>query len=419
MDSILKKYILKPVYELIFKFSPRWADLIETEIYKFRKKHINNKKILKQYLCVDISVVSKQDNKTGIQRVVNNIFKEIKNNRNNVLGTQLYDNKIVMENNNVNEKNLCELELDENSHMLFLDSSWNYYRAAQVVLDKLKEKKVESSLVIYDMFPLMYPEWFPSEHFKHVYYKWCKIFFSRVDNIICISQKVANDVIEYYKKEKICRNKELNIFYIPMGADILDNSDINKKIIRKEIVNIFSSPTYIMVGTIEPRKGHKTVLDAFKNLLDSDIDVQILIIGKDGWSNQQFKTELRKSIYYNKKVFWYQDITDTELNYCYKHAEALIGASIDEGYGLPIIEAAYHGLPIICSDIPIFHEVTSGNAVFFNVNNSQSLADTIAFCYKNHAYMDSCKIKIYTWKEVTSLLINIIDKKVTPYRIIK
>ena len=96
-----------------------------------------------------------------------------------------------------------------------------------------------------------------------------------------------------------------------MGADILDNSDINKKIIRKEIVNIFSSPTYIMVGTIEPRKGHKTVLDAFKNLLNSDIDVQILIIGKDGWSNQQFKTELRKSIYYNKKVFWYQDITDT------------------------------------------------------------------------------------------------------------
>lgn len=92
-------------------------------------------------MCVDISVVSKQDNKTGIQRVVNNIFKEIKNNRNNVLGTQLYDSKIVIENNNVNEKNLCELELDENSHMLFLDSSWNYYRDAQVVLDKLKEKK--------------------------------------------------------------------------------------------------------------------------------------------------------------------------------------------------------------------------------------------------------------------------------------
>lgn len=420
MYTILKQYVFKPAYELLFRISPNLADWIESQICKVKAKHTYNKVFLKQCLCIDISVVVRQDKKTGIQRVVNNIFNEIKNNWENVIGTQLYNGKIVSDYSLIYKKNeLREIELGEGSHVLFLDSAWNYYRDAQVVLDKLEHGEIESSVVIYDMFPLTHPEWFPSNHFKHVYYKWCKLFFNRVDNVICISQKVANDVIEYYEKEKISRSKKLNIFYIPMGADILIDTNINESMIRKEIKNLFSRPTYIMVGTVEPRKGHNIVLKALKNIFNSDIDVQLLIIGKDGWSNQEFKVNLQNSAYYNKKIFWYQDITDAELVYCYKNAEALIAASIDEGYGLPIIEAAYYGLPIICSDIPIFREVTCGNASFFKVNNYKSLTNTIAFCFKCNAYLDSSKIKIYTWNEVSNLLIKIITKKATPYQIIK
>lgn len=420
MYSILKQYIFKPAYELIFRISPNLADLIESMIYKLRANHTYNKLFLKQYLCIDVSVVVTQDKKTGIQRVVNNIFNEIRNNWKNAIATRLYNGKIVSDYSvTQKKKEIREIELDEGSHVLFLDSAWNYYRDAQIVLNKLGQKKVESSVVIYDMFPLTHPEWFPSNHFKQVYYKWCKLFFNRVDNVICISQKVANDVIEYYKKEQISRSKKLNIYYIPMGADIIVDTNVNESNIRNEIKKIFSSPTYIMVGTVEPRKGHNVVLKALEIIFDSGMNVQLLIIGKDGWSNQEFKVNLQNSAYYNQKIFWYQDIADAELVYCYRHAEALIAASIDEGYGLPIIEAAYYGLPIICSDIPIFKEITGGNASFFKVNDYKSLADTITFCFKCNAYLDSSKIKIYTWNEVSSLVTEIIAKKITPYKIIK
>lgn len=420
MNNTLKKYILKPIYEILFAISPDLADFIENIIYKLRIKRKFKTLFLKQHLCVDISVVSRQDSKTGIQRVVNRIFNEIKNSKKDVLGTQLYNGNIVIGNNLQGKyDNLIALELDKNSHILFLDSAWNYYRDAQKILEKMELKKIKTSVVIYDMFPLIHPEWFPSSHFKRVYYKWCSIFFRKVDNIICISRKVADDVIEYYKKENICRNKELKIFCIPMGADVLETVELRNPVIRDEIKNIFLVPTFIMVGTVEPRKGHNIVLEALNKLLEAGIEVQILIIGKDGWSNQSFKKKLWKNIYYNEKIFWYQDVSDVELSYCYKNAKAIILASLDEGYGLPIIEAAHYKLPIICSDIPIFKEVTQGKAIYFNVNNPQALADTIAFCLKTNLYLDSSKIKMHTWKEASDVVISIIENNAQPYKIIR
>lgn len=420
MISNIKNYILKPFYELIFNISPDLADFIEKIIYKLIARNVKKKLVLKQYLCIDLSVVQKHDNKTGIQRVVNNIYKEVLNVRKNILGTQLYNGKIVIENlTSGNKKDLLQIELDDSSHMLFLDSAWNYYRDAKFVLNKCKLKNIKTSVVIYDMFPIMYPEWFPSNHFKWVYYKWCKLFFSEVNNIICISKKVADDVIQFYKNENISRTKELNIYYIPMGANLLADLNSIDIHIRDEIKKIFLIPTFIMVGTVEPRKGHNIVIEAFKKLLDFNVNAQILIIGKDGWSNQTFKNRLQKNIYYNKKIFWYQDITDVELKFCYKHAKALIAASIDEGYGLPIVEAAYCGLPIICSDIPIFKEITQGYAIYFPVSNPEALAYTIKNCLHTDMYIDSSKIKIYSWREVTDLLLDIIDDKTCPYQIIK
>jgi glycosyltransferase involved in cell wall biosynthesis len=59
----------------------------------------------------------------------------------------------------------------------------------------------------------------------------------------------------------------------------------------------------------------------------------------------------------DRRLFWYEDVGDAELAALYAGATALLALSHGEGYGLPLVEAAQHGLPVFARDLPVFHEI--------------------------------------------------------------
>jgi alpha-1,2-rhamnosyltransferase len=73
----------------------------------------------------------------------------------------------------------------------------------------------------------------------------------------------------------------------------------------------------------------------------------------------------------------FNDISDSGLQYAYDHARALVFASHDEGFGLPLVEAMQRGLPVMGSDIPVFHEIGSEYIAYFDLQRPQSLVDLI------------------------------------------
>jgi alpha-1,2-rhamnosyltransferase len=74
---------------------------------------------------------------------------------------------------------------------------------------------------------------------------------------------------------------------------------------------------------------------------------------------------------------WLEDIEDTELAELYEMSKYLIFPSIDEGFGLPLVEAAQHKLPAIASDIPVFREIAGDGARYFEAANPDELAREI------------------------------------------
>jgi len=56
--------------------------------------------------------------------------------------------------------------------------------------------------------------------------------------------------------------------------------------------------------------------------------------------------------------------SDQDVSFLYGHAAGLLYLSKGEGFGLPLLEAANHGTPIICSDIPVFHEIAGDFATY-------------------------------------------------------
>ncbi|WP_249124427.1 glycosyltransferase family 4 protein [Saccharopolyspora erythraea] len=75
-------------------------------------------------------------------------------------------------------------------------------------------------------------------------------------------------------------------------------------------------------------------------------------------------------------VFW-RGISDGDYHELLSRAFALVTASKDEGFGLPIIEAMNAGTPVVCSDLTIFREVTGGHARFFQSDSPDGFAAAV------------------------------------------
>jgi glycosyltransferase involved in cell wall biosynthesis len=70
-------------------------------------------------------------------------------------------------------------------------------------------------------------------------------------------------------------------------------------------------------------------------------------------------------------------LDDAEYAQVLRSATAFVSASTDEGFGIPLIEAMACGTAVVCSDIPVFREVTAGSAEFFEPANAKSLAEAV------------------------------------------
>ena len=128
---------------------------------------------------------------------------------------------------------------------------------------------------------------------------------------------------------------------------------------------IKSKTSFLTVGTLEPRKGHLQTLAAFELLWAQQIDVNLVIVGKKGWMVDALAERINNHVELGKRLFWLDGISDEYLENIYKASACLVSASEGEGFGLPLIEAAKQGIPILARDLPVFREVAGEHAFYF------------------------------------------------------
>ena len=163
-----------------------------------------------------------------------------------------------------------------------------------------------------------------------------------------------------------------------------------------------------MVGTLEPRKGHEQVLDAFELLWRMGEEIQLLIVGKPGWHTDALAHRLRTHPQRGKGLHWIEDASDEYLERLYQAAQCLIAASHAEGFGLPLIEAARHGLPILARDIPVFREVAGSHASYFDGGEAIDLAQALCIWLERRDAGQVCSsvgLRRQTWSQSTQSLL--------------
>ena len=136
-----------------------------------------------------------------------------------------------------------------------------------------------------------------------------------------------------------------------------------------------------------------------------------MIFGREGWLNTpdderrnipEIARTIRNHRQLGSRLFWLDDCDDDILMETYDNATCLLAASEGEGFGLPLIEASRHGLPIVARDIPVFREVAGEHAFYFNGLEPEDIATAITEwlrLYRRGTHPQSDGIKWLTWEE--------------------
>lgn len=267
--------------------------------------------------------------------------------------------------------------------------------------------------IVYDLLPIRMPEVFPPGADEN-HAKWLHAV-SKFDGAICISRAVADDLATWQSESAIRRQERrpYQIGWWHLGADVA-NSAPSKGLpdnAEQVLAHLASRPSFLMVGTIEPRKGYLQALEAFTSLWREGLDINLVIVGKEGWKGlpdtmrraiPETIALLRTHAEMGQRLFWLEGVSDEYLEKVYAASTCLIAASYGEGFGLPLIEAAQHKLPIIARDIPVFREVAGAHAFYFHSADSLGVADSLKHwldLFSRNEYPRPGDIPWLTWRE--------------------
>jgi glycosyltransferase involved in cell wall biosynthesis len=375
-------------------------------------------------LLVDISELVQRDAKSGIQRVVRSILKEWL--QHSPAGYRVepvyatveqgyrYARRFTLDFLGCSDDTLQDEPIDYAPGDIFfgLDMQPQVQVAQRVFYQDLRRQGVYVQFAVYDLLCVLMPQYF-NEGAADGHTEWLKVV-AESDGAICISNAVADELSDWVRENSQPRKRPFNINWFHLGADV-DNSAPSKGFpvdAQTTLNRISQSSSFLMVGTLEPRKGHMQVLEAFEQLWQTDQDVSLIIVGKQGWMVDALIEKLHTSPELNKRLLWLDGISDEYLEKVYASSTCLIAASYGEGFGLPLIEAAQHKLPIIARDIPVFHEVAGDYVLYFDGKQPEELAGAIQnwlTLYKSNQHPNSDSMHWLTWKESAAQLCKALD----------
>ena len=131
----------------------------------------------------------------------------------------------------------------------------------------------------------------------------------------------------------------------------------------------------LCVGTIEPRKNHLALLEAWRRLPPSR--PRLVVVGAVGWECQDAVAALTRAEQDGVAV-WRRDVGDRELWSLLQHARLLAYPALWEGFGFPPLEAMALGVPVVAHDTPALREVGDEGPCFADATDTDALTDALA-----------------------------------------
>ena len=247
-------------------------------------------------ILLDVTNIAKADPNTGIQRVTRAILTALIKDPppgyriepvRAVAGEYLYARQFASKCFALRADGLNDEPVDAGHGDIFLGVDWSPDVVPSLKPWFLTQRRRGTKLVfvIYDVLPLTRPEHF-LKMVPEIALDWINAVAEVAHGVVCISRTVADELHGWLSATEPPRLQPLSLGFFHLGADLdasLPTTGLSQEG-SETLKNLRSRPSFLMVGTLEPRKGHGQALAAIEQLWAGGVDLILVIVGKKGWN---------------------------------------------------------------------------------------------------------------------------------------
>lgn len=213
-------------------------------------------------------------------------------------------------------------------------------------------------VTIHDLIHELFPElWGYERTRKHETFK--LRFLKNASRIISISEQTKKDIVDIYN----IPGEKIKVIHLA--------NSLNEKYTRKTKI---PEKFILYIGSRGYHKNFYFALRSIASYLNKKRNLYLLCCGGTEFSKSEINYFANLGL--NDKIL-HLEPNDQELTYIYKKALVLLLPSIYEGFGIPLLEAASLGCPVVASDIPCFREIAEDSIEYFEKKNVESLRESI------------------------------------------
>ncbi len=238
--------------------------------------------------------------------------------------------------------------------------------------------------------------WMVSRYFRFFFPK----FARKAKKIITVSEYSKNDIHKVYGVPR----EKIKVIYNGSNDSYKPIENIEKQEIRLKYTN--GKPFFLFVGSLHPRKNVKRLIEAFEIVSKKNSEIQLIIVGSAMWKDE--KLPILKSI--ENRIVFTGHLDTSELTKVMASALALTYVPYFEGFGIPLVEAMYCGVPILAADATCLPEVAGDAAIYCDPFSPEEIANGMFCLLENENLRSDLKEKalkrsrVYSWDNAAKLV---------------
>lgn len=280
--------------------------------------------------------------------------------------------------------------LDADTLLISGGLDWDF-KDMQGLLTLKQEHRFRYCAVVYDIIAVLFPHLVVPE-LSSVLAAYLNRLVWLADYAMCISETTRHDWLRYSRERRPDAGRA---FVFPLGSDLPPIDDL----IRVELPDALREKRFaIFVSTIEPRKNHRMLYEAWDRCVRSKmIDVgrdRLVFVGRHGWAINDLMRELSANPATRETLIVLNHVSDALLHLLYQQCAFVVFPSLYEGYGLPLAEALAYGRPCISSDAGSLREIGGDLAIRIDPKDTIRWADAISHYMRSPQELDRMAARI-------------------------